>query len=175
MLLSTPQKTRKDNNQQQKHQAIGKNTSVACHLRCWFVSPAADNIATPLHEGRCCHTGSLVTSAKVDARNTTVSDSLGFICARTNQKSSLTNGTTYVLTMQTFGCDGWYDDTGTKISVMGGVAADVTSVYGTPPAILPGGGGKDHCYGPLNFYFSWKLLNHNYGQLITLFYLSSMY
>ena len=46
-----------------------------------------------------------------------------------------------------------YDDTGCTIQVDGGAGAGVKSVYGTPPKVKIGGGGADHCYGPLNFYF----------------------
>jgi hypothetical protein len=66
----------------------------------------------------------------------------------------LAAGKGYVLSMDADGCDNWYDDAQTTVTVVGGAAADVVSVYGTPPHTSPGGGGSGHCYGPLNFYFT---------------------
>ena len=34
-----------------------------------------------------------------------------------------------MLTLTTEGCDGWYDDEGTEVTVVGGAGADVKSVY----------------------------------------------
>jgi len=100
--------------------------------------------------------GAVVTSAHVDALDAKTVDKLGFVCTPvpTSTATTLHDGTSYFITLTTIGCDGWYDDTGTTVSVVGGTTAAVKSVYGHPPNVNPGGGGVGHCYGPLNFYYS---------------------
>ena len=99
--------------------------------------------------------GSHVASAHVDALGAT-RDEHGFVCTSISSSSTtvvLEVGNTYFLTL-TSRCDSWHDDTGTMIDVVGGDSAQVTSFYGVPPNVKFGGGGKRHCYGPLNFHFT---------------------
>ena len=95
-----------------------------------------------------------VAFAVVDAESAP-RDALGFACAPVVDVSTaaLVPGTGYVLLEMSNGCDSYHDDTKTQIAVVGGAKAGVRSVYGVPPHTQPGGGGADHCYGPLNFYF----------------------
>ena len=95
--------------------------------------------------------GSTIVSAHVDALDKT-HDQHGFVCTAVATHSVLAQGQTYFLAL-TAKCDAWRDDTGTTIEVVGGAAADVSSFYGTPPNVHPGGGGAGHCYGPLSFHF----------------------
>lgn len=122
---------------------------VITHL-CRLPTPNSRNIQTI---SLYTHNGSLLVSAPVDALNPESTDPLGFECTAVSS-ATLEKGAEYVATLQTAGCDGWYDDTGTTVSVVGGADAAVTSVYGHPPKLSPGGGGVGHCYGPLNFYFT---------------------
>lgn len=102
-------------------------------------------------------TGAVVAWAAVDALNPASVDRHGFVCAAVDPTAAgpatLVTGQSYVLAATTFGCDGWHDDEGTTVTVVGGDAAEVKSVYGAPPSLMPGGGGAGHTYGPLNFYF----------------------
>lgn len=95
--------------------------------------------------------GVRLTNASVDALNAHI-DALGFACAKA-PTALLKANSSYVLMELSNGCDPYYDDVGTTISVDDGEGAHVRSVYGTPPKVTPGGGGLRHCYGPLNFYF----------------------
>jgi hypothetical protein len=118
--------------------------------------------------------GELVVSVAVDARNGSAPaapDEQGFVCAAvdpeiaTGSGSSgggggggggavLAEGQSYFLTLESKGCDTYFDDEAGVIHVAGAeAAAHVKSVYGTPPAVKLGGGGAGHCYGPLNFHY----------------------
>lgn len=96
--------------------------------------------------------GRQVVNASVDAEQTD-RDTHGFICAPVAAPGVLEPRSSYVLLAANAGCDSYHDDVGTTVSVVGGAAAGVKSVYGAPPHVIPGGGGAGHCYGPLNFYF----------------------
>jgi hypothetical protein len=84
-------------------------------------------------------------------------DTHGFACAHLPSTSAprLKAGASYVLAVSS-SCDAYYDDMGCTITTTGGEAASVKSVYGggTSSPWHPGGGGIDHCYGPLNFYYA---------------------
>jgi hypothetical protein len=124
------------------------------HL-CRFPSPAADNIVPVV----LCDavTGKQLAIAKVDVRAsaTNTRDQQGFSCAElSGGVLALKDGGKYVLEcLNDPPCDPWYDDTSAQITVVGGAASDVKSVYGTAPHVSPGGGGANHCYGPLSFHF----------------------
>ena len=99
--------------------------------------------------------GALVAWANVDALSA-ARDGNGFVCAAavlTRAGGVLVQGSKYVLSELNVGCDSYYDDVGVTIAVRNPGVAAVKSVYGKPPNVSPGGGGANHSYGPLNFYF----------------------
>lgn len=96
--------------------------------------------------------GTVVVSAGVDAQDKQ-HDEHGFVCTAIEDSAVLAHGQEYYLTLNTK-CDTYHDDTGTTIEVVGGAAAQVKSIYGAPLHVKSGGGGANHCYGPLNFHFS---------------------
>jgi hypothetical protein len=130
---------------------------------CRFALPGDNNIETvAIFPATNDTTDSVVpiAMANVDALSKQ-RDEHGFVCAAVDATTGpgqtippiLAQGEKYFLT-QMLKCDAWHDDTGTTIEVVGGDAAKVASFYGTPPNVHPGGGGANHCYGPLNFHFT---------------------
>jgi hypothetical protein len=125
------------------------------HL-CRFPSPGADNIVPVVLSDPV--TGKQLAIAQVDARlsATNMRDQQGFVCAKLNGgvDFALKSGSKYLLEcLNDPPCDPWYDDTSAQITVAGGDKSDVKSVYGKAPHVSPGGGGANHCYGPLSFHF----------------------
>ena len=123
------------------------------HL-CRWPAPGADNVVpVAISEGT---TGRMLGSVSVDARASATApyDELGFACTELAERLTLRQGAAYVLESSNDPpCDSWYDDTSAEITVFGGAQAAVKSVYGEPTALQPGGGGANHCYGPLSFHF----------------------
>jgi hypothetical protein len=125
------------------------------HL-CRFPSPGADNIVPVVLSDPV--TGKQLAIAQVDARlsATNMRDQQGFVCAKLTGGVDfvLKSGSKYLLEcLNDPPCDPWYDDTSAQITVAGGDKSDVKSVYGKAPHVSPGGGGANHCYGPLSFHF----------------------
>ena len=127
--------------------------SLAVTHLCRGTPPGSRNVETVvLYEAG---SGAVVASADTDALHPAFVDALGFVCSGVaGGPVKLTPGLQYALMLEANGCDGWYDDTGVTVAVVGGAAANVSSVYGTPPQLQPGGGGAGHCYGPLNMYLA---------------------
>ena len=136
---------------------------------CRYALPGDNNVETvaifrasngTIDSGSVTAAAVPVATANVDALSRQ-RDEHGFICAAVNVETGssqisppvLAQGEKYFLT-QNLKCDAWRDDTGTTIEVVGGDAAKVASFYGTPPNVISGGGGANHCYGPLNFHFT---------------------
>ena len=95
--------------------------------------------------------GATVASVVVDMK--LKPDSGGFVRAALDTPVVLAGNATYILASVEDGCDDWYDDMATTISTT--VVASARSVYGGGHAPwLPGGGGVNHCYGPLNLYYT---------------------
>jgi hypothetical protein len=153
---------------------VATQAMAVTHL-CRLPAPASVNVEKLAIFDNA--TGAVVAAAATDALAPQFQDASGFICAAvtaaaaaatTTSSSSTTTttaaaaatpaelvaGTVYMLALLADGCDGYYDDVDTRVDVVGGDAADVTSAYAAPPHTMPGGGGAGHCYGPLNFYFS---------------------
>jgi hypothetical protein len=122
---------------------------------CRLPTPGSDNVFPVM----VVHTnGTTVAKAGVDARSKP--DKNGYVCNAVDGDSGtamLVKGEAYALVEDSTSCDSHYDDTGAKLQVVGGSAANVRSIYGSPPHVTPGGGGADHCYGPLNFYYTQSL------------------
>ena len=129
---------------------LTKGTSVEVHALGLYV--VAGNMNPEIVKIVATGTGATVASAVVDTA--LPADKYGFVVATLIAPVTLHGDGTaqYVLLVGEDGCDAWLDDTSTVLTTT--PAAAGTSVYGSYPTWQPGAGGLNHCYGPLNFYYT---------------------
>lgn len=80
-------------------------------------------------------------------------DALGFVYGSLSSPVRLTAGRTYYILNLSAGKDSYHNDDRTVL-VTSAAAAVAGSVYGSPGALLAGGGGPNHAYGPGNLLYT---------------------